>query len=369
MSLVLTETPLAITSCGVVSPAGLGLEALERALRHGLETPAEPKESPDGYPPRPLWAIPDLGVAELLGRKGLRHVDRLTKLGLVACKLALEGAGEELDADARAHTGVVLATNTGSLTSMVEVGIDTLVQKKPYLVNPGNFPNVVTNACTGQIAIRNSLRAVNSVVSSGQAASLAAIRFARTAIEQGRASRLLVGGVEELSPAAAWGWHLSGALTEDAPIGEGCALFLVEDAEAVRSSGRTALAELLACEVAYQGLGTAREQGEGLRHCVERALERSGVSPGEVDAVCLSATNHWVRDQLEEWAVGEELGRPVPQVQVGEVLGELYSASGAMQVAALLARWREPARQPRIGLVTSMGEDGNVGCLVVREWR
>ncbi|MEU7690676.1 hypothetical protein OHB01_25080 [Microbispora hainanensis] len=368
MSLVLTETPLAITSCGVVSPAGLGLEPLEHALRHGLESRAEPEESPEDYPPRPLWAIPDLEVAELLGRKGLRHVDRFTKLGLVACRLALDGIGG-LDADAGADTGVVLATNTGSLTSMVEVGIDTLVQEKPYLVNPGNFPNVVTNACTGQVAIRNSLRAVNSVVSSGQAASLAAIRFARTAIEQRRAGRVLVGGVEELSPAAAWGWHLSGALVDDAPVGEGCALFLVEDAEAVRASGRTAPAEMLACEVAYRGHGTAQEQAEALTECVERALERSGVSPGAVDTASLGATNHWVRDDLERWALGEALGRPVPHVRVGEVLGELYSASGAMQLAALLALWREPAREPRIGLVTSIGEDGNVGCLVVREWR
>lgn len=177
--------------------------------------------------------------------------------------------------------------------------------------------------------------------------------------------------MEELSPAAAWGWHLSGALVEGAPVGEGCALFLVEDAEALRSSGRTALAELLACEVSYQGLGSAGEQGEGLLHCVERALEQSEVSPGEVDVVCLSATNHRDLDHQEEWAVGEALGRTAPQVRVGHVLGELYSASGAMQVAALLAMWREPARQsrPRVGLVTSMGEDGNVGCLVVREWR
>jgi 3-oxoacyl-[acyl-carrier-protein] synthase II len=367
MSPVLTGTPLAITSAGVVSPAGLGLEVLVRALQHGLDAYAEPEDSPDGYPPRPLWAIPDLEVVRHLGRKGLRHVDRFTRLGLVAGKLALEGAMGDLDADARGDTGVVLATNTGSLASMVEVGIDTLVQEKPYLVNPGNFPNVVTNACAGQIAIRVSLRSVNSVVSSGQAA----IRFARMAIEQGRASRLLVGGVEELSPAAAWGWHLSGALVEGAPVGEGCALFLVEDAEALRSSGRTALAELLACEVSYQGTGTGGEPGEGLLHCVERALEQSNVSPGEVDVVCLSATNHRDLDNLEEWAVGEALGRTAPQVRVGHILGELYSASGAMQVAALLAMWREPARQPqpRIGLVTSIGEDGNVGCLVVREWR
>lgn len=374
MTTTVAVRPLTITACGVVSPAGLGLDVLGGALRSGVEEHAAPvsgfEDVIDGYPPRPAWAVPDLKVAEHLGRKGLRHIDRFTLLGLIACKLALDEYGRPLTDAERAETGVVMATNTGSLVSMLEVGRDTLLQEKPYLVNPARFPNVVTNACTGQIAIRNSLTGVNVVMSGGQAAGLAAVRFARTTIGDGRSRRLLVGGIEELSEVAAWGWHKSGALREDAAVGEGAAAFLVEDGETVAAEGRTGLAELLGCEVGYYGARDAEGRLDGLRSGIERALDRSGLSPGEVDVVAVGATGQLGVEDIEERALQEVLGRPVPTVRVAETLGELYSASVPLQVAAVLALWRaEPADHARVALVTSIGGDGNAGCLVVRECR
>lgn len=40
-----------------------------------------------------------------------------------------------------------------------------------------------------------------------------------------------------------------------------------------------------------------------------------------------------------------------------------------MQLAALLARWQGSpgSGKPRVGLITSVGHDGNAGALVVRE--
>ncbi|GAA0392690.1 beta-ketoacyl-ACP synthase II [Microbispora corallina] len=358
--------PLLVTGCGVVSPAGVGLAPLAGALESGPAAPGAPEDSPDGYPPQPLWALPELPVAEHLGTKGLRHVDRFTLMALIACRSALRQAGAEGDG---ADIGVVVATSTGSLRTLSEVACDTVLQEKPYMVNPGNFPNVVMNACGGQIAIKNGLRAVNSTISGGQVSSLAAVRFARTAIEGGRASRVLVGGVEELVPISAWGWHLSQALDAEAPIGEGTAMFLLEDAEAAREAGRTGLAEVLACEVGYHGVDDADGRARGLAACVGRALSRSGVLPDEVDVVSVGAAGHRDMEAVEERALRAALGRDVPLIRAATAVGECYSASGALQLAALLASWQEaPDGDPRTGLVTSVGDDGNVGCLVVRRW-
>jgi len=361
--------PLAITGCGVVSPAGLGLAPLAEGLRAGHVTHADPAQDPlADYPPQPLWAVPEFSLADHLGRKGLRNVDRLTSFGLVACKLAMEEAGVVIGPADEADTGVVMATNTGSLHSCAAVARDTVVQEKPYMVHPGRFPNVVMNSCAGQIAIWNSLKGVNATLAGGQVSSLTAVRYARTAISQGRARRLLVGGVEELCPPAAWGWHLSNALIDEAPLGEGCAMFLVEDGEAVSASGRNALAELLACEVGYYRSATpSRTLAEGLTSCIERALVRSGVAPDEVDAVSLGATNHVGLERVEKRAVERVLQRPATELRIIDLLGECYSASGAMQIAVLLALWQQPAGRRRNALVTSVGDDGNVGCLVVRE--
>jgi 3-oxoacyl-[acyl-carrier-protein] synthase II len=361
--------PYAITGAGIISPVGVGIDALAEALRTGHVNYNQPVEDPLGgdYPSTALWAVRDADMAEHLSRKGMRNVDRLGTFGLVACKLALDEAGPHGRDGDPADIGVVMSTSTGSLQSCAEVALDTVRQEKPYMVNPGKFPNVVMNGCAGNVAIFNGLKNLNATIAGGQVGSLAALRYARSALATGRARRLLVGGVEELCPVLAWGWHLTEALVEHAPVGEGGAMFLVEDEATATAAGRRPLADLLACEVGYYG-GPGRRLAEGLETTLRRALARSGVATDQVDLVALGATNHVGLDGTEQRTLHRVLGRTPAQLRAADVLGECYSASGAMQVAAVLALWRQaPAEVARTALVTSAGNDGNVGAVVIRE--
>ncbi|MEN3359365.1 MAG: hypothetical protein V7637_3347 [Mycobacteriales bacterium] len=369
--------PLAVTGHGVVSPAGLGLDRLAELLRTGQPGCSRPSaDDPAEFPARPLRLVPEFRLADHLGRKGIRHLDRLTGFGLVACKLALAGLSEMDSAgpggppDREADTGVVLGTSTGSIRSVSTLARDTITADRPYQVNPSQFPNTVMNSCAGHVAIWNSLRGVNATMAGGHVSSLHAVRYARTAIRLGRASRLLVGGVEELSPQFAWAWHRTGTLLPAAPLGEGCALFLVEDAAAAAAAGRPRLAELLGCEVSFIGAPSDRrhDPGAALAGCVERALRRSGLDPADVGTVVPGAGSQLALAHAERRGLAAALGRSPELLRTGDALGDSYSASGALQLAALLAHWRNgggPAGAG-IGLVTSVGGDGNVGCLVVR---
>ncbi|GAA0677831.1 beta-ketoacyl synthase N-terminal-like domain-containing protein [Kitasatospora atroaurantiaca] len=368
MTTAVAIQPLAVVGCGVVSHAGYGLAPLGELLRAGAAGPAEPAGPDAGdYPPRAVRTVPEFKVADHLGRKGNRYLDRLTSFGLVACKQVLEEVGAPETAEERARTGVVMATNTGSVSSHSALLHDTLAQEKPYQLNPAQFPNTVMNCAAGQMAIRNKLKGLNATVAGGQTAGLFAFRHARIAMALGRADRLLVGGAEELSGPAAWAWHRTGVLTEQAALGEGCAVFVVEE-----PGEREPLALLLGCEVGYFGpsaepAGQRHSLSGGLALVIERALERSGVRPEEIDTVSLGATHHIGLDRVEERGVRAALGGALPSpVRVGEVLGETYSAAGALQLAALLALWAGEPAGPRTGLVTSVGHDGNAGALVVR---
>uniref|UniRef100_UPI001A955DBC hypothetical protein n=1 Tax=Actinomadura roseirufa TaxID=2094049 RepID=UPI001A955DBC len=102
-----------------------------------------------------------------------------------------------------------------------------------------------------------------------------------------------------------------------------------------------------------------------------RALRRSGVTAADVGAVALGATGFRGLRAPEEDAVRDVLGGPPPHVlRTPAVLGETYSASGALQIAGLLAAWRHPGAVPAgaapVALVTSLGDDGYCGCLVMR---
>ncbi|MFJ7267083.1 beta-ketoacyl synthase N-terminal-like domain-containing protein [Streptomyces sp. NPDC099050] len=352
--------PLYVASAGVVSAAGLGLDALAERLLGG-EAPEESRDEPVGedaadYPPRPVRAVRGLDAKEQLGRKGTKYLDRLTSFGLVSCKEVLQGI--EVDG---ARTGVVLATNTGSVSTHSTLLYDTLTLEKPYLVNPGRFPNTVMNSTTGQIAIRNGLRGLNATVAGGQTASLLAFRHARLALTLGRADRLLVGGVEELSAPAAWGWHRTGVLREGAALGEGAAVFTVQPD---RPAGGE-LAELLACESRFTA--DPRNYADGLAFAVSRALRRSGVEPGEVDVVSLGAVHQRGLEAVERRGVRVALGgAPKATLRIADVLGETYSASGSMQLAGLLALWKAQPPVTRVtALITSVGWDGNAAALVV----
>ncbi|WLQ49113.1 beta-ketoacyl synthase N-terminal-like domain-containing protein [Streptomyces poriferorum] len=364
--------PLPVVGAGVVSSAGYGLAPLAGAPAPGA-APGPAAGADAAYPPRPLRPVPGFKAADHLGRKGIKNLDRLAQLSLVACKQALEAAGPAAAGTDPARTGVVLATNTGSIAGYSDLLYETLTLDKPYLINPGKFAGSVMNCSAGQMAIRHGLKGLNATVAGGRSASLYAFRHARLAMAAGRAEELLVGGAEELSAPTAWAWHHAGTLREAAPVGEGSAVFVVRAEE---TPGEPVLAELLACEVGFFGwtgvnrrAGLGRGLTNGLVTAINRALERSAVAAEDVADVSLGAGDHIGLDRVEERAVRLALGRLPDPVRVTEVLGETYSAGGAMQLAALLARWQGSpgSGKPRIGLITSVGHDGNAGALVVRE--
>ncbi|MFF0294321.1 beta-ketoacyl synthase N-terminal-like domain-containing protein [Kitasatospora sp. NPDC004614] len=365
--------PLAITAAGVVTPAGLGLDALGAALAGAPVAGGDPADvTAETLPPRPVRVAPELPVAELLGKKGNRQLDRTTKLALIATRLALDVAAAgtpESGPVTTARSGVVLGTSTGSIRSSSEYSRETLELEKPYLVNPGLFPNTVMNCAAGQVAIRHGLHGVNATLAGGHLSGLQAVKYARNALRQGHADRLLVGGVEEFCAQSAWGWHRSGALAPGAAVGEAAALLLLEPADAARESGRRTLAQALACEVGFGGTDVASGGlSAALARVVGAALERSGVTPAEVGALSLGASGQSGLERIEERAVARVLGAlPERVLRAKRVLGESFSAGGAVQIAAVLAVWeREQAPAGSVALVTSLSPDGQVGCLVLR---
>jgi 3-oxoacyl-[acyl-carrier-protein] synthase II len=351
--------PLAITASGVVSAAGFGAEAIADVLA-GRSTPHAEPTDPDGadHPPRPVRTVAPFDRAALLGRKGTRNLDRLTQLGLIAVDQAIAALPGGLTGVAAEHTGVVVGTTSGSITTATDVGRDTLVHEKPYMVNPATFPNTVMNACSGQIAIRHGVLGVNAAVSGGALSWLLAVRYARTALACGRADRLLVGAVEEVTARTAWAWHLTGHLHPEQPLGEGAAFFVVE-----LTGAREPVAELLGCEVGYFG-GAGPGVAEGLRRCIAAALRRSGLTPAEVTVVVPGAAAHGKLARLERRAIAAEIGGPREVLDIVPTLGDAYSASGALQLAALLAT--TDGARPRVGLLTSVSQDGEAGALVMR---
>ncbi|MER5541063.1 beta-ketoacyl synthase N-terminal-like domain-containing protein [Streptomyces sp. NPDC002586] len=362
---------LAITGFGVLSGAGIGPEALAAAVA----SPARPSDVSEMFEeplPRPdAHALVDFKVRDHLGRKGTSFFDRSTSIGLVACKAALADTDLEVDDGNRARIGIALGTTAGSAKSTSDYSRDTFTQERPYLVNPLLFPNAVMNCAAGQAGIWFGLQGPNSTIAGGSLAMLNVLRYSRNLINCGYADALLAGAVEEFSPLSAWAVHYAQS-TDGGSLsaGEGGAVFVVESAEAVRASGRCPDAEVLAVEVGvFDPPGPDGTFTDGLIVCLTRALDRAGVRASDVRTV-VGATNGMARlDDAEEAAVTAVLGADVPRLPVKEATGEAFSAFGAFQLAALLARHRaDPGRDGEISVIVTRSADGAAGAAVVRGW-
>ncbi|MFJ9540013.1 beta-ketoacyl synthase N-terminal-like domain-containing protein [Streptomyces sp. NPDC101225] len=362
---------LAITGFGVLSGPGIGIEALAGALAAGHAPAADVSGMfEDPLPRRRAHALVDFKVRDHLGRKGTSFFDRSTSLAMVACKEALADTDLEVGDGNRDRIGITLGTTAGSVKSTSDYSRDTFVQERPYLVNPLLFPNAVMNCAAGQGAIRYGLKGVNATIAGGHLAMLNVLRYSRNLIGCGYADALLAGSVEEFSPQAAWAVHYA-QRTDGGHLapGEGAAVFVVESAAAVRAAGRRPDAEILAVETGvYDPPGTDRFV-EGLTSCLARALQRAGVRADEVSTAATAASGMPRFDEAEEAAVTAVLGAGPERLRIKEVTGEAFSASGAFQLAALLARHRtQPARDGELSVITTLGADGAAGAAVVRGW-
>lgn len=368
MSTVTKSVPLAVSGWGVLSAIGVGAEEFTTAWgerRSGMRDVSGMFNTP--LPVDKACALTDFNVRDHLGRKGTSFFDRTTSLTVVGSGLALQDSGLVVDDANRGEIGIAMGTTTGSVQSLCDFITETIVNDPPYLVNAIVFPYAVMNGAASSAAIWHQLKGVNATISDGQATFLAVLKYARNQIRNGYVEAMVAGAVEDFNPHRAWAAeHLRAGRGSRVPLGEGAAAFVLETPEALAASGRDPDAVILAVETGLYGQGTG--PADGLAECIRRALASAGIAPHEVRMVAPSLAGSDDRDDVERRGLVAALGATaVTMLPVKELLGETYSASGALQLAAVLAEHRgNPELDGAVSLVTSVTTEGLVGAAVVR---
>ncbi|MBX6767768.1 MAG: 3-oxoacyl-ACP synthase, partial [Actinomadura rubrobrunea] len=276
---------LVISAWSAASPFGMGVQAYLAGLRAGRPTraPLDPQVWPG--PQREGCLIPGFDVAHALGRKGTRSMDRATGIAVATTGLLLDDIGADTD---RAPMGLVLGTDSGSVQSTIDFTVDSLTRERPYHVDPARFPNTVMNRAAGQCAIWHGLKGPNATVAAGAVTGLLALNYAVRLLRSGHCAAVLAGAVEEFSVQRSWlDRHARPADAASEPLGEGCAMFLVEIASHARRGGRREVARLGALRFAFAANGTPMR--EALARCAAGALADSGLDPADVAVVAPSA--------------------------------------------------------------------------------
>src|SRR3954468_10764769 len=145
---------IVVTGTGVIASLGAGVPAFEAALWSGASGVKQSSRiaghtfaDVDEFDPKP-W----------LGNKGVRVLDRGTRLVCIAGQMALTetGLSQENAEQGDADLGMICGTMFGGIHSIA--AFDWIgITDGPALVSPLEFPNTVINAPAGQAAIKHKL--------------------------------------------------------------------------------------------------------------------------------------------------------------------------------------------------------------------
>ena len=262
---------IVITGIGVLSPIAIGREAFWAGLFQG-KTGFRPVTLFDTSPFRVNIAgeITDFDALSFLGKKGLRDLDRSTRLICSAAKLAIDDSRIEITEDTTHSMGVSIGTTFGSLHSISQFDRSGLIEG-PRAVNPSHFPNTVINSPASQVSIKFKIKGFNTTISTGFCASLDAVSYAADFIRLNRADVVLAGGVEELCEETFMGFHNLGCLSgtdgsepiccpfdarrNGTILSEGAAVLVLEDEEHALNRDAVILARVLGYGNAFDPIG------------------------------------------------------------------------------------------------------------------
>lgn len=344
-----------ITGLGVIASNGIGRKAFSQAIFSGIAG-IKPISLFDtsAFKAKLAGEIADFKAEEFLGAKGLRNLDRSTKLAASASKLALDDAQLEINAENTHDIGVAVGDTFGSLASVSDFDKEALIEGPRY-VNPALFPNTVINSPASEVSIKFGIKGFNTTISTGFCAGLDAVNYAVDFLKFGRAKIVLAGAVEELCVQTFLGFYKGGLLAgltggeeiscpfdkrrNGVILGEGAAILILEDLASALSRKARIYAEVLGFGTGFDAYRINKycPRGGGLKKAMTLAMEEARLSAGDIDFICAGANSHPQGDLLEAGAIKDVFGdaaKNIPVSSVKSMTGECFSASGSLQAVA-----------------------------------
>ena len=342
-----------ITGIGCISPLGTCPGELSATLRDGHPAIGEIEAfDTDAYSSRFAAEVREFELSDFIDSQKT-YLDRTSAFALAACSAALKEAHWQGDES----VGLVLGTAWGCMASL-ELFAEKLVGGNPKFVAPLPFTHSYANAPNCLAAIEFKLRGFNACFTCGHTSGMAAIECACQRIELGKDARLLAGASEALAEPVFHGYDLMGLLnaageprpydpaSEGLVLGEGAAVFALEEAEAARDRGATVFAR-----VCGHASACGDTLADGLERSMRRALDDAGMGPGAIDLVMGVGCGVPEIDGEEVAALRSVFGEARPAVtSMRRMLGESMGAGGPMSLAAAVISCFEDRCIPPVAL-------------------
>jgi 3-oxoacyl-[acyl-carrier-protein] synthase II len=371
-----------VTGMGIVSPLGCGVEttwanilagksgarrieefkvddlACQIAHRVPLGDHAEGKFNPD----------------EWMDVKDQRKVDPFIIYAMAAATQAIQDAGVEPKTKEEAErTGVLIGSGIGGLGGIYENSL-ILEEKGPRRISPFFIPGRLINLASGYVSIKFGLKGPNHSVVTACSTGAHAIGDSWRIIAMGDADVMVAGGTESaVNRLAMAGFAACRALStnfNDQPekgsrpydkdrdgfvMGEGAGVLVLEDYERAKARGAKIYGEVIGYGMSGDAhhITAPSEDGDGGFRCMQMALKRAGIAPGDIDYINAHGTSTPLGDEIELGAVTRLLGDHASEAAMSSTksaIGHLLGAAGSVEAIFSLLAIRDNVAPPTINL-------------------
>jgi act minimal PKS ketosynthase (KS/KS alpha) len=346
-----------ITGVGVIAPDGIGLKPFWDLLTAG-QTATRRISFFDPSPFRSQVAAEcDFDpLRESLSPQQVRRMDRAAQFAVVSARASLEDSGISVPDLNPARTGVSIGSAVGCTMGLEEEYTVVSDGGRHWLVNndytvPHLFGYFVPSSIAVEVAWEAAAEGPVSMISTGCTSGIDAVGHAAALIGEEAADVMLVGATITMACFDAIKATTSrNAEPERASrpfdrtrdgfvLGEGAAVFVLEELEHARRRGAQVYAEIAGFATrcnAYHMTGL-RPDGLEMAEAIGAALAQARKAPEEVDYVNAHGSGTKQNDRHETAALKRSLGQHAfmtPVSSIKSMIGHSLGAIGSLEIAA-----------------------------------
>lgn len=358
-----------ITGIGVVSPIGIGYEAVECALAEGRSgVRSLGIFDTDEFPVRIGAAVVDFDAKQYVTpRKSLKVMSRSIQLAFAAAQMATAQAKIATPEVSPDRFGVVFGAD------WIHVEPEELIDAFRSCIQDQEFDftrwderaiselyplwmlKYLPNMPACHIAIAQDARGPNNTIVLAEASSLLAVAEGVRVIERGLADVMIVGGTGSRIHPLDWAFrdHVLHSPRHENPqrvsrpfdaqrdgmvYGEGAAAIILESRPHAEARRATILARILGFASAFEACQpNAAFQGHAIRAAITQSLRAARIDPGDIGHVNAHGLSTLHHDRAEALAIRDTLG-DVPVTALKSYFGNLGAGGGAVEmIGSLLA--------------------------------
>ncbi len=352
-----------ITGVGVLAPGGTGTKAFWDLITSG-RTATGRISFFDPAPFRSQVAAECAfdPVQQGLTHREIRRMDRATQFAVVGAREAVHDSGLDFTTPDPARIGVTVGSAVGATMGLEEEYVVLSDTGRKWLVDhsygvPHLYGHFVPSSIAAEVARSVGAEGPAAVVSAGCTSGLDSVGYARDLIAEGSVDIMVAGATDApISPIAVACFDAIKATTarnDDAEhasrpfdksrngfvLGEGAAVFVLEEYEHARRRGAHVYAEIAGfasrCN-AFHMTGL-RPDGREMAEAITTALDEARLNPEDIEYINAHGSGTKQNDRHETAAFKRSLGQhayEVPVSSIKSMIGHSLGAIGSIEIAA-----------------------------------